>query len=178
MAYLDRVLTTPTDASLHGNSSHQDVAAVLVRPPGIRICSSPIRKACGEDLCSHQRGRPRVRQSNVELSRSELVGAQFPTVLPSAKGNQSRAPSSTTASHPRSWASDQPRSGASSSAIDRGISASQDPAFDIEEQAHNDAWAAQLQMEGIKVSMTAAAARWQNGRAEIHGKIVKDMLKC
>ena len=40
----------------------------------------------------------------------------------------------------------------------------------------NDTWAATLQSEGIQVSMAAAEAHWQNGRAEIHGKIVKDML--
>ena len=40
----------------------------------------------------------------------------------------------------------------------------------------NDAWAAMLQGEGIRVSMTAAESHWQNGRAEVHGRIVKDML--
>ena len=37
-------------------------------------------------------------------------------------------------------------------------------------------WSAHLQSEGIRVSMTAAEAHWQNGRAESHGKIVKSML--
>eukprot|EP00435_Cladocopium_sp_Y103_P043728 s45_g12.t1 len=32
-----------------------------------------------------------------------------------------------------------------------------------------DAWAAYLQSEGIKVSMIAAEAHWQNGRCEVHG---------
>eukprot|EP00435_Cladocopium_sp_Y103_P042279 s1426_g11.t1 len=40
----------------------------------------------------------------------------------------------------------------------------------------NDAWAAHLQGDGTRVSMTAAEARWQNGRSESHGKIVKMML--
>eukprot|EP00435_Cladocopium_sp_Y103_P035397 s1051_g9.t1 len=40
----------------------------------------------------------------------------------------------------------------------------------------SDQWAATLQGEGIKVSMTAAEAHWQNGRAEAHGKIIKGML--
>ncbi|CAL1130953.1 unnamed protein product [Cladocopium goreaui] len=40
----------------------------------------------------------------------------------------------------------------------------------------NDTWAAVLQGEGIKVSMTAAEAHWQNGRAEVHGKVVKEIL--
>ena len=40
----------------------------------------------------------------------------------------------------------------------------------------NDAWAASLQSDGTKVSMTAGEAHWQNGRSEAHGKIVKTML--
>ena len=40
----------------------------------------------------------------------------------------------------------------------------------------NDAWAASLQSDGTKVSMTAGEAHWQNGRSEAHGKIVKAML--
>ena len=40
----------------------------------------------------------------------------------------------------------------------------------------SDAWAAQLQGDNTKVSMTAAEAHWQNGRCESHGKIVKLML--
>eukprot|EP00435_Cladocopium_sp_Y103_P011864 s3531_g3.t1 len=40
----------------------------------------------------------------------------------------------------------------------------------------NDAWAAHLQGDNTKVSMTAAEAHWQNGRCESHGKIVKMML--
>eukprot|EP00435_Cladocopium_sp_Y103_P022581 s1765_g5.t1 len=40
----------------------------------------------------------------------------------------------------------------------------------------SDEWAAALQSEGIQVSMTAAEAHWQNGRAEAHGRIVKGML--
>ena len=39
-----------------------------------------------------------------------------------------------------------------------------------------ESWATYLQSEGIKVSMTAAEAHWQNGRCEVHGKIVKDMM--
>eukprot|EP00435_Cladocopium_sp_Y103_P075770 s178_g64.t1 len=33
-----------------------------------------------------------------------------------------------------------------------------------------------LQGEGIRVSMTAAESHWQNGRAEMHGRIIKGML--
>eukprot|EP00435_Cladocopium_sp_Y103_P027437 s224_g6.t1 len=40
----------------------------------------------------------------------------------------------------------------------------------------NESWAAMLQGEGIRVSMTAAESHWQNGRAEVHGKIIKGML--
>ena len=40
----------------------------------------------------------------------------------------------------------------------------------------SDAWATYLQSEGVKVHMTAAEAHWQNGRAEIHGRIIKNML--
>eukprot|EP00435_Cladocopium_sp_Y103_P025644 s3158_g6.t1 len=40
----------------------------------------------------------------------------------------------------------------------------------------SEEWAAVLQSEGIRVAMTAAEAHWQNGRAEAHGRIVKNML--
>ena len=40
----------------------------------------------------------------------------------------------------------------------------------------NDAWAAHLQGDNTKVSMTAAEAHWQNGRCESHVKTVKLML--
>ncbi|CAL1139692.1 unnamed protein product [Cladocopium goreaui] len=40
----------------------------------------------------------------------------------------------------------------------------------------SDEWSAALQSEGIRVSMTAAESHWQNGRAEAHGRIIKNML--
>ena len=39
-----------------------------------------------------------------------------------------------------------------------------------------DEWATYLQAENIRVSMTAAEAHWQNGRCEVHGRIIKEML--
>lgn len=41
---------------------------------------------------------------------------------------------------------------------------------------NSDEWARYLQSEGIKASMTAAEAHWQNGRCEVHGRIIKEML--
>ena len=37
-------------------------------------------------------------------------------------------------------------------------------------------WNQYLQTENIRVIMAAGASHWQIGRAEIHGKIIKDML--
>ena len=41
---------------------------------------------------------------------------------------------------------------------------------------NSEEWAQYLQSENIKASMIAAEAHWQNGRCEVHGRIVKDML--
>lgn len=37
-------------------------------------------------------------------------------------------------------------------------------------------WSAYLQSESIRASMTAAESHWQNGRCEVHGGIIKNML--
>ena len=48
--------------------------------------------------------------------------------------------------------------------------------FDPGGEYVSDSWAAHLQGDGTRVSMSAAESHWQNGRCEAQGKIVKSML--
>ena len=41
---------------------------------------------------------------------------------------------------------------------------------------NSEEWSQYLQSENIRASMIAAEAHWQNGRCEVHGRIIKDML--
>lgn len=41
---------------------------------------------------------------------------------------------------------------------------------------NSEEWAQYLQTQNIRASMTAAEAHWQNGRCEVHGRVLKDIL--